>query len=167
MDKETLSNYGWIVICVLVLVVMIAFATPFGKFIANAVKATTQGLFDVNNNALYSSDIIIDDQNIENFEPKIMNNLGFYYDTEYTWTYSDEESTFEGITFIFKENGNIQIEGENVMRGDVLSENLEYSYQKIIGKNEEEGIEFYFSQDGKTLTYKYRENPDNIFGMVE
>ena len=30
MDKETLSNYGWIVICVLVLAVMLALATPFG-----------------------------------------------------------------------------------------------------------------------------------------
>ena len=46
MDKETLSNYGWVVICVLVLVVMIALATPFGKFIAEAVKNTTKGLFD-------------------------------------------------------------------------------------------------------------------------
>ena len=45
MDKETLSNYGWVVICVLVLVVMIALATPFGKYIADAVKSTTQGLF--------------------------------------------------------------------------------------------------------------------------
>ena len=26
MDKETLSNYGWIVICVLVLAVMLALA---------------------------------------------------------------------------------------------------------------------------------------------
>ena len=52
MDKETLSNYGWVVICVLVLVVMIALATPFGKFIANAVKNTTQGMFDVSKKAL-------------------------------------------------------------------------------------------------------------------
>ena len=52
MDKETLSNYGWVVICVLVLVVMIALATPFGKFIADAVKNTTQALFDVSQNAL-------------------------------------------------------------------------------------------------------------------
>ena len=37
MDKETLSNYGWIVICVLVLAVMLALATPFGKFISNAI----------------------------------------------------------------------------------------------------------------------------------
>ena len=52
MDKETLSNYGWVVICVLVLVVMIALATPFGKFIADAVKNTTQSLFAVSQKAL-------------------------------------------------------------------------------------------------------------------
>ena len=52
MDKETLSNYGWVVICVLVLVVMIALATPFGKFIADAVKNTTEALFGASKNAL-------------------------------------------------------------------------------------------------------------------
>ena len=31
---------------------MIALATPFGKYIANAVKETTQSLFGVSNNAL-------------------------------------------------------------------------------------------------------------------
>ena len=57
MDKETLSNYGWIVICVLVLAVMIALAGPFGNFVADAVKSTTQGLFDVNQNALDAADV--------------------------------------------------------------------------------------------------------------
>ena len=52
MDKETLSNYCWVVICVLGLVVMIALATPFGKFIAEAVKNTTKGLFDASAKAL-------------------------------------------------------------------------------------------------------------------
>lgn len=52
MDKETLSNYGWVVICVLVLVVMIALATPFGNFIATAVKNTTQGLFGASETVL-------------------------------------------------------------------------------------------------------------------
>lgn len=37
MDKETLSNYGWVVICVIVLAIMIALATPFGNFIYNGV----------------------------------------------------------------------------------------------------------------------------------
>ena len=52
MDKETLSNYGWIVICVMVLAVMIALATPFGGFIRDAVWSTTNGLFDTGENAL-------------------------------------------------------------------------------------------------------------------
>ena len=63
MDKETLSNYGWIVICVLVLAVMIALATPFGTFVSDAVKGTTQGLFDTNQKALNSTGLItMDDQ---------------------------------------------------------------------------------------------------------
>lgn len=52
MDKETLSNYGWIVICVLVLAVMIALATPFGTFIADGFKATYTGLFETGDSAL-------------------------------------------------------------------------------------------------------------------
>ena len=64
MDKETLSNYGWIVIAVLVLVVMIALATPFGTFVSEAVQSTTKGLFDVNKSALDSTGLI----NIDNQE---------------------------------------------------------------------------------------------------
>ena len=51
MDKSTLSNYGWIVIAVLVLAVMVALASPFGHFIEAGVKSTAQGLFDVNQSA--------------------------------------------------------------------------------------------------------------------
>ena len=66
MDKETLSNYGWIVICVLVLAVMLALATPFGTFVADTVKSTAQGLFDVNQSALNSTGLInIDGQEFE------------------------------------------------------------------------------------------------------
>lgn len=65
MDKETLSNYGWIVICVMVLAVMLAFASPFGNFVANAIKSTTQGLFDTNQNALDSAGIEIMQQEFE------------------------------------------------------------------------------------------------------
>ena len=49
MDKETLSNYGWIVICTLVLAVMIALATPFGEYISAGVWSTTNGLNDTLN----------------------------------------------------------------------------------------------------------------------
>lgn len=57
MDKETLSNYGWIVICVLVLAVMLALATPFGQFVSDAVWSTANGLFDTNQNALFAAGI--------------------------------------------------------------------------------------------------------------
>ena len=65
MDKETLSNYGWIVILVLILAVMIALASPFGTFIAGAIKSTTAGLFDVNQNALGTAGIVIGDQEFQ------------------------------------------------------------------------------------------------------
>ena len=63
MDKETLSNYGWIVICVLVLAVMIALATPFGSYVSSAVKSTTTGLFETNRSALNATGLInVEDQ---------------------------------------------------------------------------------------------------------
>ena len=68
MDKETLSNYGWIVIAVLVLVVMIALATPFGNFVRDAVKSTTKGLFDVNRTALNSTGLLTDEQQMQEQE---------------------------------------------------------------------------------------------------
>lgn len=52
MDKSTLSNYGWIVIAVLVLAVMIALATPFGTYVKTGVENTTQGLFDTSEKAM-------------------------------------------------------------------------------------------------------------------
>ena len=76
MDKETLSNYGWIVICVLVLAVMIALATPFGNFIAGAVKSTTAGLFGVNQNALDAAGIAIGDNTFAEGEVTSVNHNG-------------------------------------------------------------------------------------------
>lgn len=79
MDKETLSNYGWIVICVLVMVVMIALASPFGSFVSEAVQSTTKGLFDVNHTALESTGLIaIDDQefDVPNMNHGSENNAG-------------------------------------------------------------------------------------------
>ena len=59
MNKETLSNYGWIVICVLVISVMVALATPFGNYVKSAVENTTQGLFDVEQKALVAGGLTI------------------------------------------------------------------------------------------------------------
>lgn len=61
MDKETLSNYGWIVVMVLVLMCLLAMATPFGKFISTAVKSTTIGLFQTSDKALGTAGIDVGD----------------------------------------------------------------------------------------------------------
>ena len=63
MDKETLSNYGWIVICILVLSVMIALATPFGNYIKTAVENTTEGLFETSNKGLSTVGASADNSN--------------------------------------------------------------------------------------------------------
>lgn len=81
MDKETLSNYGWIVVLVLVLAVMLALATPFGSFIAGAIKSTTAGLFNVNQAALGSAGIDVNDmvfENCDHLETEIRNATDTY-----------------------------------------------------------------------------------------
>lgn len=81
MDKETLSNYGWIVVLVLVLAVMLALATPFGSFIAGAIKSTTAGLFNVNQAALGSAGIDVNDmvfENCDHVETEIRNATDTY-----------------------------------------------------------------------------------------
>ena len=37
MDKETLGQYGWLVVCVIIMAIIITLATPFGSVIRNAV----------------------------------------------------------------------------------------------------------------------------------
>ena len=81
MDKETLSNYGWIVVLVLILAVMLALATPFGTFIAGAIKSTTAGLFSVNQAALGSAGIDVNDmvfENCDHVETEIRNATDTY-----------------------------------------------------------------------------------------
>ena len=43
MNKETFSRYGWIIIIVLILAVMITFAAPFGNAIASGVNNFVNG----------------------------------------------------------------------------------------------------------------------------
>lgn len=45
MDKETFANYGWLVVTVIVVALMIAFASPFGNHVIEEVK-TLVGGFD-------------------------------------------------------------------------------------------------------------------------
>lgn len=38
MNKQTFSNYGWIVVCVIVISIMIAMTTPFANFVAQSMQ---------------------------------------------------------------------------------------------------------------------------------
>lgn len=86
MDKETLSNYGWIVILVLILAVLLALATPFGNFIAGAFKATYAGFGMVGENAL---GIVIPGQEFND------NKIELYVENQFG-RYSNSPSVIEG-----------------------------------------------------------------------
>ena len=118
MDKETLSNYGWIVICVLVLAVMIALATPFGSFVADAVKSTTQGLFDVNQSALNSTGLInIDGQSFGEGGNGATEKNVYYGDVDMDGDIDNDDATTTNKII----NGDIQIDraSEQWDRADV------------------------------------------------
>ena len=51
MDRNTLSRYGWIVVVALIFAVMLAFATPFGKFAGKTFLAITSAYIDVGTGA--------------------------------------------------------------------------------------------------------------------
>ena len=44
MDKNTLSEYGWIVIVVIILAILIAFAVPFGDFVIASINNNVDNL---------------------------------------------------------------------------------------------------------------------------
>ena len=52
MDKESLSNYGWVVICIIIIAILIGMATPFASTIRKNVTGTVGGLQDVGNGVL-------------------------------------------------------------------------------------------------------------------
>ena len=112
MDKQTLSNYGWIVICVLVLAVMIALATPFGTFVKGATENTTQGLFDVHRTALGVAGIAIDERGFEDAnssgndggggsEPPVEPEPVSAFQAEFDATHTEEVTLTMGYTFTY------------------------------------------------------------------
>ena len=140
MDKETLSNYGWIVICVLVLAVMIALATPFGSYVSNAVKSTTQGLFDTNKNALNSTGLInIGDQSFDDgaSAPEINRGAGSVIPDDATYTPNGGTALIGNGTNTFP---NIPQTGDTYEEGDYTYKyNKYYSYTSWSSKTSQNG----------------------------
>ena len=130
MDKETLSNYGWIVICVMVLAVMIALATPFGSFISVAVKNTTSGLFDVEQKALTSTGLIsIPDQNFEGEAYQKPDNkfaIMNYYEMMVSCNHFDDEGGLASHCIAKYEDA-----GHSIEAFQTWSENLNFIYEYL------------------------------------
>jgi hypothetical protein len=67
MDKETLSHYGWIVILTLILSVLLALGTPFGKFVAQGTGSILKGYTNTNNKVLSNEHIDNLEQELEDY----------------------------------------------------------------------------------------------------
>lgn len=62
MDKNTLSQYGWVVIALIILIILITLATPFGNYIKDAVSASTEAMSNKVKTTFTNAGI-----NVENF----------------------------------------------------------------------------------------------------
>lgn len=73
MDKQTLSNYGWLIIVTLILAVMLALATPFGTYVGDAVVSVANGFVGTSDNAIDKNNI----SSMQNkWEEKLNANVG-------------------------------------------------------------------------------------------
>lgn len=55
MDKETLSHYGLILISLMIVSVLIVFATPLGDYIGNVINNIGQSLTQTQDKANYDN----------------------------------------------------------------------------------------------------------------
>ena len=166
MDKETLSNYGWIVICTLVLAVMIALATPFGEYIKDGVWSTTNGLNDTLNKNMEIAGLSGSDSG-DNSEPDTSDFGGFRFGERYICTDAyDEYSALYDYYFYFYEDGSALL--------GIISYNEEmefpagsfsYTDTEIIDTTGELG-NFKISENGAKIEMLYEEDGEVISYLV-
>ena len=176
MDKNTLSNYGWIVIAVLVLSVMIALATPFGEYIKAGVESTTAGLFDTsekamnvvmpvkNENSIAKGNLI--DRNA--MKAGVLNpNTGEYVQqgsfvssdfipVEYGKTYKKLAVLSANQAFLYDENF------EFVGYGKRLFENANTEQYMTITDEKVKYVSFVFYAPDKDVAYAYEVSTENV-----
>lgn len=102
MDKNTLSQYGWVVIAIIVIVILITLATPFGKYIGNAVQSSTNALYNKTVSTFNKNNIKIDSlTNTEN-TPKLIADTSLSYTHNVTIIDNSNIVTgFDGIVYGF------------------------------------------------------------------
>ena len=180
MDKETLSNYGWVTICCVVVAVMLALATPFGTFIANGVESTTEGFFHVNQNAIGASGLVtIPDQSFDNdgiigggdadggngegvvTPPEIpqpeLSEQGFYYNVVYYGVVEDDGSDFGhsysmDVAYIFRKDGTMLIFNDHTGRGVCYVGTKTFTFNES-GFGVNDGANMQVNADGTEIDY--------------
>ena len=55
MDKETLSHYGLILVSIMIVSVLIVFATPFGDYMGNVINNIGQSMTQTQDKANYDN----------------------------------------------------------------------------------------------------------------
>jgi hypothetical protein len=101
MDKNTLGNYGWVVITVIIISIMIALANPFAVALKGNVVGVTNdftGKLDAALNNIGNSAEGDEEEQLE------LNEYGFYFGQPYRYTeeYNGQKMIAE---FIFYEDG--------------------------------------------------------------
>ena len=96
MDKQTLSNYGWLTIVTLILAVMLALATPFGTYVGDAVVSVANGFVGASNEA-------VDEDNIKDKSEK--------FDSKFDYTAFDKDITYGTNAPELNHNGTIPVGG--------------------------------------------------------
>lgn len=100
MDKNTLGHYGWVVITVIIISIMIALASPFAGALKGNFVGTVNDFGGRMDAALEG--IGSDGGEGEKEEGPQMNEYGFYFDQPY-----QTEVQGTSMEFIFRENGSV------------------------------------------------------------
>ncbi len=104
MDKETLSHYGWIVILVIILAILLGLAQPFGQFIKVSFMNTNEAMKNTGDKALP----IINGETTDDTDTSTGTDTTTNYDAIYTFKYiynAENIYKVETLTLSVEENG--------------------------------------------------------------
>ena len=143
MDKETLSHYGWIVVVVIIIAILLGCSASFAAAIKNNFIGITNRF---TNEAVEAFDAIEDNTTPENDTPPI-NEFGFYYNVPYAWGDLDDPSGYS----IFTDKGVEEFYAESD-EGFFYYGEFQYTYSNNTIDEPSTGYTYTISNNGQTLT---------------
>jgi hypothetical protein len=113
IDKSTLSQYGWVVICIIVIAILLGLATPFGNFVKDSVYNTTTSFGQKISSSLNFDGSGESGGSGESSEPEGNEAIQ-------TWDISETKNV-DNVQMTFYKNGTIHITGEGRMEEDICT----------------------------------------------